>query len=459
MRLTDIHQCEVRPGRLVEFTLSPATVAAARELPDDARPPAYIQESHLRTVRSAREEGSFLRTWLGVAFDLPGEVDLDALEAALQLWTLRHETLRSGLREVGGGVRRFTLDADAVALSRTVIGDFPDAEKLAGHLEARFGQATYALGWPNFLYAAVVRDESTSVYMVFDHSNVDGCSMLRIPGAVRALYESAAAGRGGQPVADSSYVDFCELERVDADRIDAGHEAVVRWREFIRRCGGAMPNFPLELGLGAGPRMPEQRVTSGMVVDADTAEAFEALCRPYGGGIVGYLAATSLAVQEINPTDVFRTVVLFHTRAKSRWSDSVGWYVGGVPVEIPCARPSSFPDALATVRGALRANRFLARIPLARVMHLLGDEFAMESSEHVSLSYLDGRDTPGSEGWEEQRVYGLGGVTCGDKVGVWINRVHEGVWLACRYPDTAVADKSMRQYAERMRDILLTAIS
>jgi hypothetical protein len=32
----------------------------------------------------------------------------------------------------------------------------------------------------------------------------------------------------------SSYVDFCEAERADDDRIDADHDIVARWREFIR---------------------------------------------------------------------------------------------------------------------------------------------------------------------------------------------------------------------------------
>ena len=108
MRITDIHGCEVRPGRLVEWTLDPVMVEAATSQPDDRRPPAYVQESHIRTARSVREDGLFVPTWLGAAFDIPGAVDLDVLEEALRTWTLRHETLRSGFRWVGDEMRRFT---------------------------------------------------------------------------------------------------------------------------------------------------------------------------------------------------------------------------------------------------------------------------------------------------------------------------------------------------------------
>ncbi|GAA2482362.1 condensation domain-containing protein [Streptomyces gobitricini] len=457
MRLTDVQRCEVRPGRLVEFALSPVTVAAAAKLPDDSRPPAYIQESHIRTVRSVRNDGLFLPTWLGAAFDVPGPVDLDALQDALRTWTLRHETLRSGFRWADGEMRRFTLDADAVSLRREVVGDFPDVAELVQHLQDRFDAATYALDWPNLIYAAVVRDDCTSVYMAFDHSNVDGHSIQRIPAEIHELYTAAVEGRTVEYAPVSSYVDFCEIERADADRIDDTHEVVSRWREFVNRCDGKLPNLPVDLGLAPDGSTPAQKLMHEMLVDADAAAAFEAYCRPYGGSLVGYLAATSLIVHEIGGQPVYRTVVPFHTRVKSQWSDSVGWYVGGAPIEIPVAEASDFPSALAAVRRALRANRSLARMPLARVLGLLGPDFRPASHDlHSAVSFLDARGIPGSERWAEWKAYGLGRVSYGDKVGVWLNRLHEGLWFASRYPDTAVAYKNMRLYAERLRDIIMS---
>ncbi|MFF5481464.1 condensation domain-containing protein [Streptomyces sp. NPDC012935] len=457
MRMTDIQRCEVRPGRLVEWTLSPATVATAADLPQDSRPPAYNQESHMRTVRSVREDGLFLPTWLGTAFDIPGQVDLDVLQDALCAWTLRHETLRSGLRGVGGEMRRFTLDADAVSLHREVIGDFPDAAELVRRLQDRFDVATYALDWPNFLYAAVVRDGGASVYMAFDHSNVDGHSIQRIPGEIHELYAAGVEGRTVEPPPAASYVDFCEIERADADRIDGRHEIVSRWREFIHRCDGTLPNFPVDLGLDPHDRMPGQKLMQEMLVSADAAAAFEAYCRPYGGSLVGYLAATSIIVHEIGGEPVYRTVVPFHTRVKSRWSESVGWYVGGAPIEIPVARASGLPGVMTAVRHALRASRPLARMPLARVLHLLGPDFRPASLDHHSaVSFLDARGVPGAEHWAEWKAYGLGRVSYGDKVGVWLNRLHEGLWFASRHPDTDVARKNMRLYVERLRDVIVS---
>ncbi|MEW2133265.1 condensation domain-containing protein [Streptomyces sp. NPDC005435] len=461
MRITDIQRCEVRPGRLVEWTLSPATVAAAASLPEDSRPPAYIQESHIRTARSVREDGLFVPTWLGASFDLPGPVDLDVLQEALRAWTVRHETLRSGFRwagESGDELRRFTLDEDDVTLHRETVGDFPDAEELAAHLQDRFDTVADALRWPNLIYAAVVRDDSATVFLAFDHSNVDAYSLHGIPAEIEELYTAGLAGRG--PVVRTpaaSYVDFCEIERADADRLDGDHAIVSRWREFIQRCDGTLPSFPVDLGVEPGGPLPRQKMICEPLVDAEAAAAFEAYCRPYGGSLVGLLAATALIVHELGAQPVYRTVVPFHTRVKSRWTGSVGWYVGGAPIEVPVSHTPDLPATLRTVRAELQSNRALSRMPLARVLRLLGADFRPTSPDLYSIvSYVDTRGIAGADRWTDQRAHALLRVSYGDQVCVWVSRLHDGLWLASRHPDTDVATKNMRLYTERLRDLMST---
>ncbi|MEV7126895.1 condensation domain-containing protein [Streptomyces sp. NPDC093260] len=457
MRITDIQRCEVRPGRLVEWTLDPAAVEAATGLPDDSRPPAYIQESHIRTARTVREDGLFVPTWLGAAFDLPGRVDLDVLGEALRGWMLRHETLRSGFRWAGDDMRRFTLDARDVALHRESVGDFTDAEALVRHLEDRFDVTADALRWPNFLFAAVVRDDGASVYMAFDHSNVDAYSVYRIPAEIHELYTAGLAGASAERGPVGSYVDFCRTERASADEMDATDEIVGRWREFIGRCDGRLPNFPLDLGLDPEGELPRQKLMHEMLVDADDAAGFEAYCRPFGGSLVGILAATSMIVHEIGGQPVYRTVVPFHTRRKSQWMDSVGWYVGGAPVEIETARASDFQCLLRVVSDQLRANRPLSRMPLARVLRLLGADFRPTSPDLYSIvSYVDARAVPGSERWTELKAYGLIRVSYGDQVCAWVNRLHEGLQFASRYPDTDIAYKNMQLYVEQLREVIVS---
>ena len=463
MRLTDIHRCEIRPGRLVTWTLHPTTVEGVAELPDDARPPAYVQEAHVRTARSVREDGLFVPTWLGTAFDIPGRVDLDVLQGALRAWTLRHETLRSGFRwtdpgprsPLGDELRRFTLSPDAVVLHREDVGDFQDGAALPRYLQDRFDIAADALTWPNFIYSAVVRDDSTSIYMAFDHTNVDSYSIFRIPHEIHQLYTAGLDGRTVDSAPVASYVDFCATERTHADGIDETHAIVADWRKFIARCDGKLPNFPVDLGLDPEGPLPTQKLMREWLTDDADAAAFEAYCRPYGGSMVGVLAATALIVREISGVQVYRTVVPFHTRARSEWSDSVGWYVGGAPLEIPVGQVSDFDGALDLVRTALRAKRPLSRMPIARVLKLLGSDFRPTSPDLYSIvSFVDTRGIEGSEHWQDLNAYGLIRVSYGDQVCAWITRLHEGLQFAARYPDTDVAQKNMRLYVSRLRDLI-----
>ena len=199
VKITDILRCDARSGHLIEWTLHAATVASADDVTEDSRPPAYIQESHVRTVRTLRQRGRYIPTWVGTAFDILGHVDLDILESTLQLWTRSHETLRSGFRWVGEDLQRFTLDVDTVSLQREMVGDFPWAEGLCQHLQDRFDAATDSMSWPNFIYAAVVRDDSTSLYLAFDHINVDAYSLLLEPAEIHNLYAARAEGRAVEP--------------------------------------------------------------------------------------------------------------------------------------------------------------------------------------------------------------------------------------------------------------------
>ncbi|WP_406331687.1 condensation domain-containing protein [Streptomyces sp. NBC_00203] len=456
--MTDLQRCEMRPGRLVEWTLHPAAVEAAARLPDDERPPAYVQESHVRTARSVHEDGLFVPTWLGATFDIPGRVDLDVLHDALRAWTLRHETLRSGFRWAGDEMRRFTLDADDVVLHREDKGHFTEAASLTRYLQDRFDVVANALTWPNFIYTAVVREDGASVRMAFDHSNVDAYSIYRIPAEIHELYAAGLEGRAMDTAPVASYVDFCANERTNADRIDDTHAIVARWREFIGRCDGKLPNFPVDLGLDPEGPLPGQKLMHEMLVDDADAAAFEARCRPYGGSLVGILAATALAVREIGGQEVYRTVVPFHTRAKSQWSDSVGWYVGGAPIEVPVARATDFDSALEMVRAALRESRPLARMPIARVLRLLGTDFRPTSPDLYSIvSFVDTRGVVGSERWRDLKAYGLIRVSSGDQVCAWTTRLHEGVQFAARYPDTDVAFKNMCLYVDRLREFIVTA--
>jgi hypothetical protein len=234
--ITDIPRCGVRSGRLIEWTLHPATVASADDAPGT---PDLRRTSRNHTsgpFRTLRQRGRYIPTWVGTAFDIPGHVDLDILDTALRLWTRRHETLRSGFQWVGDELRRFTLALDDVLLHREMVGDFPRIEDLCQHLQDRFDAATDALSWPNFIYAAVVRDDSTSLYLAFDHTNVDAYSLHLMAAEIHELYAASVEGRAAVPPEVGSYVDFCEIERAGGSdrRLPRNRRALARVHRLLR---------------------------------------------------------------------------------------------------------------------------------------------------------------------------------------------------------------------------------
>ena len=92
------------------------------------------------------------------------------------------------------------------------------------------------------------------------------------------------------------------------------------------------------------------------------------------------------------------------------------------------------------------------------MLALLGADFRPTSPDLYSIvSYVDTRSVPGADRWREMRAHALLRVSYGDQVCVWVNRQHEGLWLATRYPDTDVAAKNMRLYVERLRDHIASA--
>ena len=106
-------------------------------------------------------------------------------------------------------------------------------------------------------------------------------------------------------------------------------------------------------------------------------------------------------------------------------------HLGSRTCEADCARPGSVHDCLAQAQGD--CNRFAACM-------FAGYCSQLPIGTHSCSEAMDCESSCG-----------------GDQVCVWVNRIHEGLWFACRYPLTDIAQKNMRLYAELLRDMILSA--
>ena len=457
MKTIDLKTYAPRPGRVVEWTASPATVAAAERAAQDPAPPSLNQDAHVRSYLAARRLGRPMSTWLATRFEIPGEPDLAALDRALHAWILRHETLRSGFRIVGDEVARFTLPESDVALVRGELGGYTGAEEIRDLLERRFEEHTDPRVWPAFHFLAVLREDGATLYFGCDHVHVDGYSMLFIAAEIRELYAAAVEERPDGLPQVGSHVEYSRIERGFADAVDQDDPRIVRWREFVRSCDAGAPSFPLELGVPAG-EMPRQRALLTELVDARTAAALDGACRAAGGSIYsGLLAAMSIAAYELGGHEVYRAAVPLHTRSSAEWIESLGWYVGPAPVEIPTHRAEDFRDLVGMARRAVGTVRSFPAVPFSRMVQLLGEDFRSTSLEPFSLvSYMDMRVARGAEHWEDWKAAVLGRTYWGDQVYLWLNRGHDGVHVIGRHPDTELATANVARFVDHVRDVLTT---
>jgi hypothetical protein len=450
MKLTEISKYEAQPGQLIEWRLHPTTIAAATEAAQDPRPASFMQEAHVRMAALLRDVDVEAPTWLATAFDIEGALDSSAMEATLLQWITRHETLRSGLRLTGQNLERFTLPTEMVSLDRTVVDDFSRGADIVSFLENRFDEAANPLTWPPYMFATVGRDDGFTVYLAFDHSNVDGYSIGQIAHEIHELYGAAIAGRPAALPEAGSYVDFATSERESADDVDHGHDSVVRWGEFVETCEGQLPRFPLDLGVAPG-EFPKQTGECEWLLDPAEADAFDAACKAAGGNFAaGVLAAASIVAYARGGHSVYRTVLPFHTRSELQWSTSLGWYIGLAPLEVATAEARDFEELIQMVRHGSRIAKPVAQVPFAKVCTLLDTVLRPLSM----LSYIDARMMPGAGSWDAWNAHAFGKVAYGDEVYMWINRTREGVYLTCRYPDTEVARENVPDFIEHTRDVL-----
>ncbi|GAA4831636.1 condensation domain-containing protein [Saccharopolyspora rosea] len=451
MRITELAEYPVRPGRVREWRPGEPETATP-----DATPPSYNQEWHFRRIETLRARGIRTPAWLGVGFEIGGELHVEAFGAALTAWNRRHETLRSGFRTGGRDLDRFTVAPSPVV--GTVLAELTDTDDVTAFLRERLDRGTDGTRWPNHVVETVERPGSTTVLVAFDHSNVDGYSLLATPHELRELYEAAVDGREPDRTEVGSYLRFSRGERSAAESIGRDHPAVVEWERFLADCGGQLPRFPLDLGVPDGDLAPHA-AHEERLFDAFDAAAFEEVCRAgRGSALAGVLAATAITSCRLRGESVYRTVAPFQTRTGPEWLGSMGWYVGTGPVRIDLAGAADFADVLPRAQRAARTAMRVARTPFVRVCELLGADMRLHSPDAFSfVSYLDMRDIPGADRWADWNARALVRMSYGDKASLWVNRTHEGMDLVVRYPDTATARRNIASFVDELRSVLRTA--
>jgi hypothetical protein len=443
------------PGRVVEWAVGPHTANLALSAPADPVPLSYNQQLHLGSARAAALAGLPSNPWIGATFDVDGPADLAALENTFTMWVRRHDALRSGFREGAAGIERFTLSPEEIDLVRGSDRGFDSPEEMHAHLDRRFVTGTDPFAWPPLVLGVISRSARSTVFVVMDHVCGDGYSLALAVSELRSIYE--AVSRDKQPVLPEtgSFLEHAREERAHGQGLDPDDPAIGHWRDFVRACGGTTPAFPLHLGVEPGQTWP-QSFYNRVLLSADEAARFEEVCQEAGSTFfAGLLAAMGIAVREITGDEEFRTITPVHTRYKHRWRAAMGWFITVAPLDFSLAGASSFagvlPRAHVTVRDALRLSHY----PAARVIELLGDDFRVTRRDLFSMvSYTDYRTMHHVDGPTDWNPVTIGEVSVADDCHVWVSRVHDGVRIGIRHPDTPTANEMLDEYTATIEVVM-----
>ncbi|SFB36811.1 Condensation domain-containing protein [Amycolatopsis marina] len=460
MLMTPILGYEPQPGELVEWLPTAETAEAATAAPPHPAPPSFVQERHITRSLANEKSGKVQSPWLATVFDLPGQLDTEAMGAALQKWIRRHQTLLTWFTPAkDGSLRRHAIEPRSFSLRTSATGGIEDPVKLREHLHERFDLGTSPLRWPSFTAGAIVRKESSTVYFAVDHSHSDGYSIILVFAELRALYQAELDGSTAELPEAGSYVDYCALERARAEEVTADSPAVQQWLEFWLAGGGTPPRFPLDLGVSPDGTYPAVPVEIDLF-DAEEADSFAVACKRHGAGFsAGLLAALGIANHELARQDGYRGLTVVHTRDEPRWAATQGWFINLVPVQFTVAGAKDLGAILGGAQAAFERARSLAGVSIHRVTEVVTEGLNLRTDARVVLpmvSYIDTRKVPGSQDWEAADCRVLGGPGDSHDVPIWVNRLWQRTYLKASHPDTPQARANVPRYLDRVRQILRT---
>ncbi|MGW5851678.1 condensation domain-containing protein [Streptomyces sp. NPDC055254] len=462
MRQFPLEAHQVAPGRVVEWRLRstaaeaggrPGGLPAAR-IDAAGRRASFNQDKHFTVAEESRAADDPVASWIAITFEVTGALDEGALAQALLAFVQRHEVLRCAFRRLAGELACEPFDPTELALEAERVGTFATSQELGDFLVERFKRSIDTLSWPLFTMGAVLREDSATVYLAFDHIVCDGMSMPIVVREVLTAYEALCRGEDAQLPPAPSYLDFADEQRRRYLSIDARDERLGYWKEFIARGGAFFPRFPLDLGVEPGEMYPIVNEAPPLL-DAGEAEVFEKTCMTVGGkAFMGVLASVAVCLRDAGGPGVYRGFMPVSERGRGMWTNSVGWFVNTMPIEFDASPGRDFGQVMDSVRSGFGEMIGHIDVPFVRAWELLApEEFAARSWPYPVnfFSYIDMRKCEGAERHVEWRPTTHVWSARANGACSWFQRDEDGLHMNSIYVDTPQARRTMGDFQEALR--------
>ena len=370
---------EVPVGLLFE-TRTVEALAARLDDAEQARPRlARAEDAGVRPLSAGQRrlwflnqlEGSSATYNIPLRLRLSGELDVDALRAALVDVVARHESLRTVF---ASGDSQVVLADPVVELTSAEPGAAQLWERMAAEAGRGFDLAT-ELPFRATLYT--VDDREHVLLIVFHHIAADGWSMVPF---TRDLVDAYRARHGGQspdwqplPV---RYTDYAQWQHVVLGQDDHPRSLAARQLEFWR---GSLAGLPDEISLPTDrPRPPTASYhgrTFPLTLDADLREGLTRVARENQTSLfmILHTGLAALLTMLGAGTDIpIGTAVA--GRTDDQLDELVGFFVNTLVLRADTSGDPTFAELLRRVRAADLAAFANADLPFERLVEVLNPQ-------------------------------------------------------------------------------------
>ncbi|MFF0740409.1 non-ribosomal peptide synthase/polyketide synthase [Streptomyces sp. NPDC004111] len=287
-----------------------------------------------------------------LALRLTGDLDRDALRAALHDVITRHEALRTVFPSVDGTPRQHVLAPDAIDLQ------LPVAEVADGECERAVADASHhpfdlSREIPLRARLFVVAPQDHVLVVVLHHVAGDGWSLAPLARDISTAYADRCEGRAPSweplPV---QYADYARWQREllgDPDDVGSVHHAqLADWR-------AALADLPEELALPSDrPRLPvatHRGATARLHIDADLHQRLAALARTEGVTLFMVLnAAVATLLSRLGSGTDIPIGTSVAGRTDESLDELVGFFVNTLVIRTDVSGDPSFREVLRRVR-------------------------------------------------------------------------------------------------------------
>jgi hypothetical protein len=304
---------------------------------------------------------------------LVGELDVAALERALEEVVGRHEALRTSFREEGGEVVQVVSAPGPVRLTVHDLSAMADAEReqAVHEMAQRHAREGFDLRRGPLLRAGLLRlGAHEHVFLLTMHHIIsDGWSMGILIRELGALYEAYRAGAGSPlPELEVQYGDYAEWQRewMSGEVLE---QEVEWWRERLKG-GEELLRLPVDR-----ERSGEQRYVGGQVgfeVDEEESEGVRVLSRKEGCTLfMTLLAAFQVLLFYYSKQERIRVGTPVAGRGQLATEGLIGFFVNTVVMQTELGGNPTFKELLARVREAALEAYAHQEVPFEKLVEEL----------------------------------------------------------------------------------------